>query len=51
MGVAVGHALKNWDALTVVHDDANVPLGNSLSERALNVIVRRRKDFSLFGHE
>ena len=51
MGVAIGYALKNWEALTVFLEDANVPVDNNASERALKVIALGRKNFLFFGHE
>lgn len=51
LGKAIAYALKNWAALTVFLDDANVPPDNNLSERALRVIALGRKNFLFFGHE
>lgn len=51
MGVAIGYALKNWEALTVFLSDPSVPVDNNASERALKVIALGRKNFLFFGHE
>ncbi len=50
LGVAIRYPLKQWQALTVCLGDAQVPVDNNASERALRVVALGRKNFLFVGH-
>jgi transposase len=50
LGKAVRYALRQWAELTLCLDDANVPVDNNASERALRVVALGRKNFLFVGH-
>lgn len=50
MGKAIFYALDNWDHLQVFLDDAQVPVDNNASERALRIVALGRKNFLFVGH-
>jgi hypothetical protein len=51
MAVAVGYALKNWEALTRFLGDARIPPDNNRSEAALRAIALGRKNYLFVGNE
>lgn len=50
MGMAIGYADKQRDALSRFLDDPKLPLDNNIAERALRIIALGRKNFLFAGH-
>jgi transposase len=51
MGEAIGYAVGQWDALTLVLTDQHLPVDNNASERALRVAALGRKNFLFVGSD
>jgi transposase len=51
LGEAIRYAKGQWEALTRFLDDAQLPLDNNASERALRPTALGRKNFLFVGHD
>ena len=51
LGKAIGYALAQWEALTRFLEDAEIPVDNNASERALRVAALGRKNYLFVGHD
>lgn len=51
LGTAISYALGQWEALTRFLTDADLPLDNNASERALRTAALGRKNYLFVGHD
>jgi transposase len=51
MAKAIGYVFNNWDELCRFINDANLPLDNNASERALRIIALGRKNYLFVGND
>lgn len=51
LGKAIRYALAQWEPLTRFLEDAQIPVDNNASERALRVAALGRKNYLFVGHD